>query len=754
MLPNSSIMNAPNLNRREFLSLTSAAVAASAINPSAAFAAPAVAPLKPFALGLLIVPSGAAEDKFRVLRDLGLNNCFLQLDAYINGYTPAVVSQFRDLIAKYEITVTTVEVVRPEPLKWNFLEGPSTIGLIPPKYRAARIDALRQVSDFAKQLGIPGPDPLRLHSRRSRRPALSASRRSHPGLSPHCHGNGQYFLMETGQETPTTMSRMIRDVNMPNLGRRPRHREPHPLRQGQPVDAVDILGPHVRSIHAKDGRWPTDPSNLGEEVLIGKGLVNFREVFTKLHRLGYTGAVTIERETSGPQQIEDVRAEKIYLERILAKCLPLSSPICFHISKSEISRTQIASTQEMRSMNRRNFSASRRRRLRPAPSQAQHRIRLPGQLRRASWAAWLRLARHSRRDVVSQNTTAQVVALADLFPDNLAWPQPLQRGQRQALGHEPIEQQAALSRPPHAFEQLAASPDVDLIQISTPPFFHVEHLEAAVASGKHVYCEKPIGIDVAQARQALEIAKRVKPTQSVEVGFQCRNAPPIAAIAERIQAGALGKIASVRPTTTPPPRRRKLRAGASPTSYRLRNWLWFTALSGDILVEQNIHIIDLCNWILGAHPLKATPPGAATFSPTPATAGTTTRWTSSTRRTCISPSPPHSLATYGGFDAGLKFYGSRWHRPPRLTPAQCIFSARRPGSGKIPPPQPRLGTFAANGSLLRQSRIRRPRQGAQLHREHHLRQMSHNEIAAGVETALSCMLGRMAGYQKREVGKS
>ena len=86
--------------------------------------------------------------------------------------------------------------------------------------------------------------------------------------------------------------------------------------------------------------------------------------------------------------------------------------------------------------------------------------------------------------------------------------------------------------------------DVDLIQISTPPFFHVQHLDAAVAAGKHVYCEKPVGIDVHQAKQALEIAKRVKPTQSVDVGFQCRMAPPIAAIAEKIKAGALGKIAT------------------------------------------------------------------------------------------------------------------------------------------------------------------------------------------------------------------
>jgi sugar phosphate isomerase/epimerase len=87
------------------------------------------------------------------------------------------------------------------------------------------------------------------------------------------------------------------------------------------VDAVDILGPHVRSIHAKDGKWPTDPSKLGEEVMIGQGLVDFKTVFTKLHAIGYTGAVTIERETSGPQQVADVKNEKDYLQRILDQVL-------------------------------------------------------------------------------------------------------------------------------------------------------------------------------------------------------------------------------------------------------------------------------------------------------------------------------------------------------------------------------------------------------------------------------------------------
>ena len=310
------------MDRRTFLGVASAALLAEGLHPTASLAASAPAPLKPMELGLLVSPFGAPEAVFRRVHDLGFSNCFLSLDGYINGFTPVLAAQFRDLLAKFELTATTVEVVGPPPLEWNFLRGPSTIGLVPPKTRAARIDALRQVSDFAKLAGIPQvqthcgfipedpADPLYPG-------AVEAIR----AVARHCQGNGQYFLMETGQETPTTMSRMIRDVDLPNLAVGLDTANLILYGKANPVDAVDILGPHVRSIHAKDGRWPTNPSELGEEVLIGKGLVNFREVFTKLHRLGYAGAVTIERETSGPQQIEDVRQEKLYLEKILRDVL-------------------------------------------------------------------------------------------------------------------------------------------------------------------------------------------------------------------------------------------------------------------------------------------------------------------------------------------------------------------------------------------------------------------------------------------------
>jgi L-ribulose-5-phosphate 3-epimerase len=310
------------MDRRSFLGVASAAILAEGLNPSAAFAALAPVPLKPMALGLLVSPFGAPEATFRRVHDLGFSNCFLSLDGYLGAFTPELAAQFRDLLAKYDLIATAVEVVGPGPLEWNFMQGPSTIGLVPPKTRAARSDALRQVSDFAKLLGV-----LQVQTHCGFIPEDPADP-LYPGaveairaVALHCHGNGQSFLMETGQETPTTMSRMIRDVAQPNLGVGLDTANLILYGKANPVDAVDILGPHIRSVHAKDGRWPTNPSELGEEVLIGKGLVDFQKVFTKLHRLGYAGAITIERETSGPQQVEDVRQEKLYLERILREVL-------------------------------------------------------------------------------------------------------------------------------------------------------------------------------------------------------------------------------------------------------------------------------------------------------------------------------------------------------------------------------------------------------------------------------------------------
>jgi L-ribulose-5-phosphate 3-epimerase len=316
------------MRRRDFLST---AAAAAALLPTAALAdtfaaTEAAAPPTPSAgahampLGLLISPSEGPEETIRRVHDLGLPTCFLSLDAYIGKFTPSLATEFKGLLAKYNVTCTTVEVVGPQPLVWDFMQGPSTIGLVPHATRAARIDALKQASDFAKLLGvhqvqthcgfIPENPADQLYKE-----TVAAIRE----VAKHCAANGQRFLMETGQETPTTMSRTIRDVGQPNLGVGLDTANLILYGKANPVDAVAILGPHVHSVHAKDGRWPTDPDKLGEEVLIGIGLVDFAKVFAGLRKAGYTGAITIERETHGPQQIEDVRHEKQYLEKVLVQ---------------------------------------------------------------------------------------------------------------------------------------------------------------------------------------------------------------------------------------------------------------------------------------------------------------------------------------------------------------------------------------------------------------------------------------------------
>src|SRR5256884_6426217 len=79
-------------------------------------------------------------------------------------------------------------------------------------------------------------------------------------------------------------------------GRELRSREPDSLRQGNPVDAIELLGSYVQGIHAKDGMWPANPRELGKEVPIGKGKVDFPRIIERLRQLNYRGAVTIERD--------------------------------------------------------------------------------------------------------------------------------------------------------------------------------------------------------------------------------------------------------------------------------------------------------------------------------------------------------------------------------------------------------------------------------------------------------------------------
>ena len=310
------------MHRRKFLAHATAAAAIAAA-PRIAFAGsqrPTRNPVHPFDVGLKVDLAANPEEPIARVASLGFKNIFFSLDAYINKFTPALANQINILLDKYGLTPTATEVVGPGRLAWNFIDGPSTIGVIPPATRAARIDALKQCSDFAKLLNIP---QVQTHvgfiPENPRDPLYPQAVAAIKEVALHCAANNQSFLMETGQETPVTMLRLITDVNHPALGVGLDTANLILYGKSAPTEAIDLLGPYIRNTHMKDGRWPTGPTELGEEVIIGSGAVDFTAIVTKLRALNYKGPLTIERETNGPQQIADIKQEKLYLENTVKK---------------------------------------------------------------------------------------------------------------------------------------------------------------------------------------------------------------------------------------------------------------------------------------------------------------------------------------------------------------------------------------------------------------------------------------------------
>jgi len=277
--------------------------------------APAQPPGKPFRLGIIIGVAKDPEAALKRVHDFGVPTC----QAGTDDFSDRVYEALKGAVEKYGIEVTAINTSGGPPNRYTFYEGPLTIGVVPPKYRQQRVDNYKRASDFAKRLGIPA-----LHSHFGFIPedpndpnyegVVGALRE----VAAHVKGNGQIVLMETGQETPITLLRAIDDAAVGNLFVNLDCANLILYGKGNPLDALDVVGHLVRGTHAKDGLFPTDPRQLGQEVPIGEGKANFPKLIPRLKELGYPGPLTIEREISGPQQLEDIKREKIYLERLVA----------------------------------------------------------------------------------------------------------------------------------------------------------------------------------------------------------------------------------------------------------------------------------------------------------------------------------------------------------------------------------------------------------------------------------------------------
>jgi predicted dehydrogenase len=194
-------------------------------------------------------------------------------------------------------------------------------------------------------------------------------------------------------------------------------------------------------------------------------------------------------------------------------------------------------------------------------------------------------------NLFQQDGNYQITAVYDYFKDRAD-------AAGQALGVEPAKRFVGLD----GHKKLLDS-GVEAVAIISPPYFHPEHAVAAIEAGKHVYLAKPIAVDVPGCLAIVNAAEKVKDKLSVWVDFQTRANEFYIEAAKRVHEGLLGKPISGQVYYIAS--RLGAQAQGNTPMARLRNWVFDIALSGDIIVEQNVHVLDVANWMLQAHPLKA-----------------------------------------------------------------------------------------------------------------------------------------------------
>lgn len=210
---------------------------------------------------------------------------------------------------------------------------------------------------------------------------------------------------------------------------------------------------------------------------------------------------------------------------------------------------------------------------------------------------------------MSKNTNVQVVAMADLFTDKLQSKKAIYDQLNTAKGLAAVPE-SNLYQGSQAYLRLIENKEVDAVLISAPAYTHAQFLQAAVAAGKHVYCEKPVATDVAGCQVVERAGQQLSGKQSVVIGFQIRYATPYVEMVTRIQDGAIGDVVSAQLYYFSSGTAVKTYDHVPADEARIRNHYHYLALSGGILLDQGIHMLDVCNWALKAHPIQATGSGS------------------------------------------------------------------------------------------------------------------------------------------------
>jgi predicted dehydrogenase len=190
-----------------------------------------------------------------------------------------------------------------------------------------------------------------------------------------------------------------------------------------------------------------------------------------------------------------------------------------------------------------------------------------------------------------KHTNTEVVALHDYFEDRV-------NTLGDKLKVDPKRRFTGLD----GYHQLLEK-DVDVVAVMSPPYFHPDQSVTTLEAGKHLYLSKPIAVDVPGCKKILKAAGKVGKDRRILVDFQTRNDPLFREAATRVHAGDIGQPV-LGHVYYQAPRLQQHDKGSGETA-RLRNWVFDKRLSGDIIVEQNVHVIDVANWYLQATPIRA-----------------------------------------------------------------------------------------------------------------------------------------------------
>lgn len=345
------------------------------------------------------------------------------------------------------------------------------------------------------------------------------------------------------------------------------------------------------------------------------------------------------------------------------------------------------------------------------------------------------------------NNNARVVALADVFQDRLDSTKRYFDGIAGPKGYPEIAS-TQMFRGSRAYEALLESKEIDAAVVASPDCFHPGHVEAAVAAGTHVYSEKPTGIDVQGAKRYIALSAKAQGRVSLAVGFQIRRAPPFVELVRRIHAGALGTLACAQGYYYSGGLKLPAWPNASPAEQKLRNFYYYRELSGGILIDQGIHVIDIINWALQAHPLKACGAGGRKVRNDEGNC-----W-DHYNLTYVYPGDVHVTFSSTQFNKGWwdvceRFFGSKGVSESHYSGVLKIYGDEpwdaNPGEATQP-----VGKFSVAGAFSDNLKDADPEKGKQFIASivtgNYL-----NEAAQGAESTLSAILGRMAAETGREI---